>query len=61
MVDVEVCETGEKLRVSSDDMLKVNPPKFDRCEDMASMTCLNEAAVLENLKQRYYTNLIYVS
>ncbi|KHJ91168.1 hypothetical protein OESDEN_08976 [Oesophagostomum dentatum] len=26
---------------------------------MSSMSCLNEASVLHNLKQRYFSNLIY--
>ena len=29
-------------------------------EDMADLTCLNEASVLHNLKERYYSDLIYV-
>lgn len=72
--DVQITETNEKQRVSRDDIHKVrtvrgretrhfqvNPPRFDKCEDMASMSCLNEAAVLHNLKQRYFSDLIYVS
>ncbi len=39
----------------------MNPPKFEKCEDMASLTYLNEASVLYNLKQRYTSALIYVS
>jgi hypothetical protein len=38
----------------------MNPPKFDRVEDMAELTHLNEASVVHNLKARYVTNLIYV-
>ena len=30
-------------------------------EDMADLTCLNEASVLHNIKERYYSGLIYVS
>ncbi|KZC11647.1 Myosin heavy chain, non-muscle [Dufourea novaeangliae] len=37
----------------------MNPPKFDKVEDMAELTCLNEASVLHNLKDRYYSGLIY--
>ncbi len=47
--------------VSKDDLQKMNPPKFDKVEDMADLTCLNEASVLHNLKERYYSGLIYVS
>ncbi|XP_048476248.1 myosin-10-like [Rhincodon typus] len=37
----------------------MNPPKFAKVEDMAELTCLNEASVLHNLKDRYYSGLIY--
>jgi myosin heavy chain 6/7 len=40
---------------------QVNPPKFEKCEDMSSLTYLNDASVLWNLKDRYYCRLIYVS
>lgn len=40
---------------------QMNPPKFEKAEDMASLTYLNEATVLHNLRQRYYSSLIYVS
>lgn len=42
-------------------MEKVNPPKFEKIEDMADMTVLNTPCVLHNLRQRYYAKLIYVS
>lgn len=38
----------------------MNPPKFIKSEDMASLTNLNEASVLFNLKDRYLADLIYV-
>lgn len=44
-----------------DQLAQVNPPKYEKSEDMADLTFLNEASVLHNLKQRYYSNLIYVS
>ena len=44
-----------------DQIGQVNPPKFEKVEDMADLTYLNEAAVLHNLKSRYYSKLIYVS
>lgn len=40
---------------------QMNPPKFEKIEDMAGLTYLNEASVLHNLRQRYYSSLIYVS
>lgn len=44
-----------------DDLQQVNPPKFECCDDMANMTYLNEASVLNNLRQRYFHGFIYVS
>jgi hypothetical protein len=38
----------------------MNPPKYDKIEDMAMMTYLNEASVLYNLKERYAAWMIYV-
>ena len=39
----------------------MNPPKYDKIEDMAMMTHLSEATVLYNLKERYAAWMIYVS
>ena len=39
----------------------MNPPKFEKCEDMSNLTYLNEASVLHNLRARYQAKLIYVS
>merc|ERR1719283_342004 len=58
-VEVEIQETGKKMFVPRDDLQKMNPPKFDKEEDMADLTCLNEASVLHNIKERYYSGLIY--
>ena len=60
-VVVELAENGKKAVVNKDDIQKMNPPKFSKVEDMAELTCLNEASVLHNLKERYYSGLIYVS
>lgn len=40
---------------------QVNPPKYEKCEDMSNLTYLNDASVLHNLRQRYLNKLIYVS
>ncbi|XP_034947003.1 myosin heavy chain, muscle isoform X8 [Chelonus insularis] len=50
---------GESKQFSKDELSPVNPPKFEKSEDMADLTFLNEATVLHNLKQRYYSKLIY--
>lgn len=47
--------------VNINDTQKVNPSKFDRVQDMADLSYLNEASVAQNLKMRYLSNLIYVS
>ena len=58
---VELVDTSKQELVSKDDIQKMNPPKFDKEEDMADLTCLNEASVLHNVKERYFSGLIYVS
>ncbi|XP_063292215.1 myosin-10-like [Pelobates fuscus] len=58
-VMVELSENGKKILINKDDIQKMNPPKFTKVEDMAELTCLNEASVLHNLKDRYYSGLIY--
>merc|ERR1719264_445934 len=58
-VEVEIQETSKKMFVPRDDMQKMNPPKYDKQEDMADLTCLNEASVLHNIKERYFSGLIY--
>jgi myosin protein heavy chain len=39
----------------------MNPPQFDGVEDIADLTHLNEASVINNLKMRYGAGDIYVS
>jgi len=53
--------SGSELKVHKDDCDAMNPPKYDKCEDMANLTHLNELSVLVNLKDRYLSNLIYVN
>ncbi|KAJ3079600.1 Myosin-9, partial [Quaeritorhiza haematococci] len=48
-----------KRTVNVNDTEKMNPPKFDKVEDMADLTYLNEASVVHNLRLRYFSNLIY--
>uniref|UniRef100_A0A8C2BH63 Myosin, heavy chain 11a, smooth muscle n=1 Tax=Cyprinus carpio TaxID=7962 RepID=A0A8C2BH63_CYPCA len=56
---VELMDNGKKITVNKDDIQKMNPPKFSKVEDMAELTCLNEASVLHNLRERYFSGLIY--
>ncbi|KAB1266380.1 Myosin-1 [Camelus dromedarius] len=51
-------EGGATLTVKDDQVYPMNPPKFDKIEDMAMMTHLHEPGVLYNLKERYATHLI---
>ncbi|XP_038608204.1 myosin-14 isoform X2 [Tachyglossus aculeatus] len=57
--EVELVESGRRLRLPRDQVQRMNPPKFNKAEDMADLTCLNEASVLHNLRERYYSGLIY--
>jgi len=47
--------------VKKDQIEQMNPPKFEKIQDMANLTYLNEASVLYNLRARYGAGLIYVS
>merc|ERR1711962_1384014 len=49
----------EKKTFKSSEAGQVNPPKFEKCEDMANLTFLNDASVFYNLKVRFQAKLIY--
>merc|ERR1712088_467490 len=49
----------EKRTFKSEEIGQVNPPKFEKCEDMANLTFLNDASVFHNLRVRYQAKLIY--
>uniref|UniRef100_A0A914WEW7 Myosin motor domain-containing protein n=1 Tax=Plectus sambesii TaxID=2011161 RepID=A0A914WEW7_9BILA len=49
----------EEMDIPSDETQEVNPSAFELCEDMASLTHLNEASVLHNLRQRFLLDLIH--
>ncbi|XP_062401320.1 myosin heavy chain, fast skeletal muscle-like [Sardina pilchardus] len=50
---------GKTLTVKEEEIHPMNPPKYDKIEDMAMMTHLSEPAVLYNLKERYAAWMIY--
>uniref|UniRef100_A0A665SXT7 Myosin heavy chain, fast skeletal muscle-like n=1 Tax=Echeneis naucrates TaxID=173247 RepID=A0A665SXT7_ECHNA len=50
---------GKNITVKDDQIFPMNPPKFDKIEDMAMMTHLSEPSVLYNLKERYAAWMIY--
>merc|ERR1719150_2323652 len=49
----------EKKTFKSSEIGQVNPPKFEKCEDMANLTFLNDASVFWNLKVRFQAKPIY--
>jgi myosin protein heavy chain len=49
----------QQREVDVDSVDKVNPAKFDKADDMAELTHLNEASVVHNLHMRYQADLIY--
>lgn len=53
------CEDGSQRTVEAESVDKVNPAKFDKANDMAELTHLNEASVVHNLHMRYQSDLIY--
>ncbi|CAL4086913.1 unnamed protein product, partial [Meganyctiphanes norvegica] len=55
MVDV----AGETKNFKKDQVQQMNPPKYEKCEDMSNLTFLNDASVLYNLKIRYVNKLMY--
>jgi myosin heavy subunit len=50
---------GNEKTLKKELVQEMNPPKFEKTEDMANLTYLNEASVLHNLRQRYYVMMIY--
>ncbi|XP_051963793.1 myosin heavy chain, fast skeletal muscle-like [Xyrauchen texanus] len=58
-VTVTLLDTKEERVAKEDDVHPMNPPKYDKIEDMAMMTHLNEPSVLYNLKERYAAWMIY--
>ncbi|MGH0158243.1 UNVERIFIED_CONTAM: hypothetical protein FKN15_035092 [Acipenser sinensis] len=50
---------GQTVTVKEDQVFPMNPPKYDKIEDMAMMTHLSEPTVLYNLKERYAAWMIY--
>lgn len=53
--------SSQERTLKRDLLSPVNPPKFEKVEDMADLTHLNEASILHNLRQRYHRKIIYVS
>merc|ERR1719216_182815 len=49
----------EKKVFKASEIGQVNPPKFEKIEDMADLTYLNDASVFHNLDVRFKAKLIY--
>ena len=49
----------EKFTLKAGEIGRVNPPKFEKCEDMVNLTFLNDASVFWNLKTRYQAKMIH--
>jgi len=58
-VVVKHIKGGEEETVKKSVCEQMNPPKYEKCTDMANLTYLNEASVLYNLRARYEATLIY--
>ncbi|XP_063071715.1 myosin heavy chain, fast skeletal muscle-like [Engraulis encrasicolus] len=52
-------DKSKDVTVKEDEIFPMNPPKYDKIEDMAMMTHLHEPSVLYNLKERYAAWMIY--
>ena len=53
-------KTNQIATVKKDDFQQMNPPKYEKCDDMADLTYLNDATVLHNLRERFTNWYIYV-
>ena len=48
------------VTVKIEEVEQMNPPKYEKCDDMADLTYLNDATVLHNLRERFKSWYIYV-
>ncbi|XP_014674462.1 PREDICTED: myosin-4-like [Priapulus caudatus] len=56
---ITVVVKGEDKVLKEAQVQQMNPPKYEKVEDMAHLTYLNDASVLHNLRQRYHAWMIY--
>jgi len=56
--DIETADNQQKTLPKAE-VLEMNPPKFEKEEDMANLSVLNKACVLHNLRTRYKLLQIY--
>ncbi|XP_047497306.1 myosin heavy chain, muscle-like [Penaeus chinensis] len=58
LVTVKV-PSGEVKDFKKEQVGQVNPPKYEKCEDVSNLTFLNDPSVFYVLKSRYQAKLIY--
>ncbi|XP_042858717.1 myosin heavy chain, muscle-like, partial [Penaeus japonicus] len=51
--------SGETKDFKKEQVGQVNPPKYEKCEDVSNLTFLNDPSVFYVLKSRYQARLIY--
>jgi myosin heavy chain 6/7 len=56
---VVVTSKGNEVTLKAELVQEMNPPKFEKTEDMSNLSFLNDASVLGNLRSRYAAMLIY--
>uniref|UniRef100_A0A183FJV6 Myosin-3 n=1 Tax=Heligmosomoides polygyrus TaxID=6339 RepID=A0A183FJV6_HELPZ len=54
-----VTARGNEVTLKKELVQEMNPPKYEKTEDMSNLTFLNDASVLHNLRSRYSAMLIY--
>ncbi|KAI1727513.1 myosin head (motor domain) domain-containing protein [Ditylenchus destructor] len=57
--NVTITVKGEERTIKKEVLQEMNPPKYEKTEDMSNLTFLNDASVLYNLRARYAAMLIY--
>ncbi|CAJ0963545.1 unnamed protein product, partial [Mesorhabditis belari] len=54
-----VTRSQNEITLKKELVQEMNPPKFEKTEDMSNLSFLNDASVLHNLRARYKMMLIY--
>ncbi|PAV62201.1 hypothetical protein WR25_17000 [Diploscapter pachys] len=58
--DLVIVKVADKeVTLKKDLVQEMNPPKFEKTEDMSNLTFLNDESVIHNLRARYGAMLIY--
>ena len=46
-------ENGNLIEVNEEDLEKINPSKYDFCEDLSQLQFINESSLIHTIRQRY--------